>query len=117
MGVLPPDLQAGRKKSIGFQRVWRILFEANKEWLQPYAVFKLFARTPSRRLILGMAQTCVYNAFDIEKMCQPESVDYPHIAPLFLYSVSPAPATGTTKYARKHGVALKGRYSDRYQPQ
>lgn len=51
----------------------------------------------------------VYNAQDIEKMCQPESVDYPHIALYFYIQFHlHLQLVAATKYAREHGVALKG---------
>ena len=84
-------------------------FEANKEWLQPYAVFSYLRdafQTPNFR---EWPRHAVYNAQDIEKMCQPESVDYPHIALYFYIQFHlHLQLVAATKYAREHGVALKG---------
>ena len=108
MGVLPPDLQAGRKKVLASKEFGEF-FEANKEWLQPYAVFSYLRdafQTPNFR---EWPRHAVYNAQDIEKMCQPESVDYPHIALYFYIQFHlHLQLVAATKYAREHGVALKG---------
>ena len=84
-------------------------FNANKEWLQPYAVFSYLRdafQTPNFR---EWPRHSVYNAQDIEKMCRPESVDYPHIA-LYYYIQFHLhlQLIAATKYAREHGVVLKG---------
>ncbi len=84
-------------------------FNANKEWLQPYAVFSYLRdafQTPNFR---EWPRHSVYNAQDIEKMCRPESVDYPHIA-LYYYIQFHLhlQLVADTKYAREHGVVLKG---------
>lgn len=84
-------------------------FDANKEWLQPYAVFSYLRdafQTPNFR---EWPRHSVYNAQDIENMCQPDSVDYPHIA-LYYYIQFHLhlQLVAATKYAREHGVVLKG---------
>lgn len=84
-------------------------FNANKEWLQPYAVFSYLRdafQTPNFR---EWPRHSVYNAQDIEKMCRPESVDYPHIA-LYYYIQFHLhlQLVAATKYAREHGVVFKG---------
>ena len=84
-------------------------FNANKEWLQPYAVFSYLRdafQTPNFR---EWPRHSVYNAQDIEKMCRPESVDYPHIA-LYYYIQFHLhlQLVAATQYAREHGVVLKG---------
>ena len=84
-------------------------FNANKEWLQPYAVFSYLRdafQTPNFR---EWPRHSVYNAQDIEKMCRPEAVDYPHIA-LYYYIQFHLhlQLVAATKYAREHGVVLKG---------
>ena len=84
-------------------------FNANKEWLQPYAIFSYLRdafQTPNFR---EWPRHSVYNAQDIEKMCRPESVDYPHIA-LYYYIQFHLhlQLVAATKYAREHGVVLKG---------
>ena len=84
-------------------------FNANKEWLQPYAVFSYLRdafQTPNFR---EWPRHSVYHAQDIEKMCRPESVDYPHIA-LYYYIQFHLhlQLVAATKYAREHGVVLKG---------
>ena len=83
-------------------------FDANKEWLQPYAVFSYLRdafQTPNFR---EWPRHSVYNAQDIEKMCRPESVDYPHIA-LYYYIQFHLhlQLVAATKYAREHGVFFR----------
>ena len=59
-------------------------FETNKEWLQPYAVFSYLRdayKTPNFR---QWPRHSVYQAEDIEKMCQPGTAVYPHIS-LYYY--------------------------------
>ena len=59
---------------------FREFFETNKEWLQPYAVFSYLRdayKTPDFR---EWPKYGSYDAAEIEKLCQPESADYPHIA-------------------------------------
>ena len=54
-------------------------FESNKEWLQPYAVFSYLRdayKTPNFR---EWPKYNSYDAAEIEKLCQPESADYPQI--------------------------------------
>jgi len=84
-------------------------FNANKEWLQPYAVFSYLRDTFQTPNFREWPRHSVYNAQDIEKMCRPESVDYPHIA-LYYYIQFHLhlQLVAATKYAREHGVVLKG---------
>lgn len=88
---------------------FKAFFDANKEWLQPYAVFSYLRdayRTPNFR---EWPRHSVFNAEEIEKMCQPETVDYPHIALYFYIQYHlHLQLLAATKYAREHGVALKG---------
>lgn len=90
-------------------------FNANKEWLQPYAVFSYLRdiyKTPNFR---EWPRYTVYNQQEIERICQPESTDYPHIA-LYYYIQYHLhlQLQSATQYARKHGIVLKGRHSNRY---
>ncbi len=100
--------QEGEKKVLASGEFGEF-FNANKEWLQPYAVFSYLRdafQTPNFR---EWPRHSVYNAQDIEKMCRPESVDYPHIA-LYYYIQFHLhlQLVAATKYAREHGVVLKG---------
>ena len=84
-------------------------FETNKEWLQPYAVFSYLRdayKTPNFR---QWPRHSVYQAEDIEKMCQPGTADYPHIS-LYYYIQYHLhlQLLSATEYARQHGVVLKG---------
>ena len=92
-------------------------FNANKEWLQPYAVFSYLRdafQTPNFR---EWPRHSVYNAQDIEKMCRPESVDYAYRT-LLLYPVSPAPAIGSRYEIRpRTRCRTQRRYPYRHQPQ
>ncbi len=84
-------------------------FETNKEWLEPYAVFSYLRdayKTPNFR---EWPKFTEYNAQQIDKMCQPESADYPHIAIYFFiqYHLHIQLLEAST-YARQNGVVLKG---------
>lgn len=99
--------QEGEKvlASNGFKK----FFNANKEWLQPYAVFSYLRdiyKTPNFR---EWPQYTVYNQREIEKICRTESTDYPHIA-LYYYIQYHLhlQLQSATQYARKHGIVLKG---------
>lgn len=59
-------------------------FETNKEWLRPYAVFSYLRDAYRTSDFREWPRHSVYDAQEIEKMCQPETVDYPHIA-LYYY--------------------------------
>lgn len=88
---------------------FKAFFVANKEWLQPYAVFSYLRdayRTPNFR---EWPKFSVYNAQEIEKMCQPETADYPHIALYYFIQYHlHLQLLAATKYARENGVVLKG---------
>lgn len=91
-------------------------FNANKEWLQPYAVFSYLRdafQTPNFREWPGHS---VYNAQDIEKMpaviCR-----LPAYRTLLLYPVSPAPAIGSRYEIRPRTRCRTQRgYPYRHQP-
>lgn len=88
---------------------FKAFFEANKEWLQPYAVFSYLRdayKTPNFR---EWPQHTTYDAKEIEKLCQSDSADYPQIAIYFYiqYHLHLQLLEATT-YARINGVVLKG---------
>lgn len=84
-------------------------FSTNKEWLQPYAVFSYLRDTYKTPNFREWAKYSVYNQQEIEMICQPDSIDYPHIA-LYYYIQYHLhlQLQSATKYAREHGVVLKG---------
>lgn len=88
---------------------FKTFFEANKEWLQPYAAFSYLRdayKTPDFR---KWPRYSVYDAQEIEKMCQPETADYPHVALHFYIQYHlHLQLLAATRYAREHGVVLKG---------
>ena len=88
---------------------FRTFFEANREWLQPYAVFSYLRdayKTPNFR---EWSKYNVYNADEIEPLCQPTSADYPHIAIYYYIQFNlHLQLLAATEHARKHGVVLKG---------
>lgn len=108
MGVLPPIIPAGRRKTLS-SKGFKEFFDANKEWLQPYAVFSYLRdayKTPNFR---EWPKYSTYHAKEIEKMCQPETADYPHIALYFYIQYHlHLQLLAATQYAREQGVALKG---------
>ena len=77
--------------------------------MQPYAVFSYLRdayKTPNFR---EWPKYSTYHAKEIEKMCQPETADYPHIALYFYIQYHlHLQLLAATQYAREQGVALKG---------
>ena len=84
-------------------------FEANKEWLQPYAAFSYLRdkhKTPNFR---EWPEFTVYKAEEIDQICQPTTKEYEEIALYFFiqYHLHIQLLEAST-YARHHGVVLKG---------
>ena len=84
-------------------------FEANKEWLQPYAVFSYLRdayKTPDFR---QWPRYTEYRQEDIDALCKPGSADYPHIA-LYYYIQYQLhlQLLAASRYARANGIVLKG---------
>ncbi len=88
---------------------FRTFFEANREWLQPYAVFSYLRdayHTPNFR---EWPRYSIYNAQEIEALCRPDSADYPHIAIYYYIQFNlHQQLLAATTHARAHGVVLKG---------
>ncbi len=88
---------------------FREFFENNKEWLQPYAVFSYLRdlyKTPDFR---QWPRYNVYDVADIEKLCDPESTDYRHIAIYFFIQYHlHLQLKAASEYARNNGIVLKG---------
>ena len=84
-------------------------FEANKEWLEPYAVFSYLRdayKTPNFR---EWPRYTIYDQKEIDRMCQSDSADYPHIAFYFLIQYHlHLRLLQASNYSRHHGVVLKG---------
>lgn len=88
---------------------FKAFFEANKEWLQPYAVFSYLRDAFKTPDFHQWPRHSAYNVQDIEKMCQPGTPDYPHIALYYYiqYHLHLQLQAAST-YARENGVVLKG---------
>lgn len=90
-------------------KAFRDFFEANKEWLQPYAAFSYLRdvyRTPNFR---EWPKYSEYNAQEIEELCRPGTEVYPNIAIYFYIQFNlHLQLLEATTYAREHGVVLKG---------
>ena len=88
---------------------FRAFFEANKEWLQPYAVFSYLRdayRTPNFR---EWPRYSAYHQEDIDALCNPQSADYPHIAIYYYIQYQlHRQLLAATRHARANGVVLKG---------
>lgn len=88
---------------------FKTFFEANKEWLQPYAAFSYLRdafQTPNFR---EWPRHATFESQEIEKLCQPSSVNYPHIAIYFYIQFNlHLQLLAATTYAREHSVVLKG---------
>ena len=88
---------------------FKVFYENNKEWLQPYAVFSYLRDAYKTPDFSKWPSYSIFKANEIEKMCQNGSADYPHIAIYFFiqYHLHIQLLEATT-YARQHGVVLKG---------
>ena len=88
---------------------YKMFFEANKEWLEPYAVFSYLRdayKTPNFR---EWPRYTMFNAEEIDKMCQPSSADYVHLSIYFFIQYHlHIQLLEASNYAREHGVVLKG---------
>lgn len=88
---------------------FRSFYEANKEWLRPYAVFSYLRdayKTPDFR---KWPRYGTYDAKEIEVLCRPESADYPHIAIYYYIQFNlHLQLLSATEHARANGVVLKG---------
>lgn len=88
---------------------FRNFYEANKEWLQPYAVFSYLRdayKTPNFR---EWPKYATYDAKEIETLCRPDSADYPHIAIYYYIQFNlHLQLLAATEHARTNGVVLKG---------
>ena len=88
---------------------FRNFYEANKEWLQPYAVFSYLRdayKTPNFR---EWPKYATYDAKEIETLCRPDSADYPHIAIYYYIQFNlHRQLLAATEHARANGVVLKG---------
>ncbi len=88
---------------------FRFFFEANREWLLPYAAFSYLRdeyHTPNFREWPKYTQ---YNTGEIARLCAPGTPEYASIAIYFYiqYHLHLQLLAATT-YAREHGVVLKG---------
>ena len=88
---------------------FRTFFEANKEWLQPYAAFSYLRdiyHTPNFR---EWPQYSTYCVEDIARLCQPEAAEYPNIAIYYYIQYQlHCQLLAATRHARTNGVVLKG---------
>ena len=100
---------AQESKAVLASEAFRTFFEANKEWLQPYAVFSYLRdtyRTPNFR---EWPRYSDYHPKDIESLCNPQSTDYPHIAIYYYIQFQlHCQLLAATRHARANGVVLKG---------
>ena len=100
---------AQESKAVLASEAFRTFFEANKEWLQPYAVFSYLRdtyRTPNFR---EWPRYNDYHPKDIDTLCNPRSTDYPHIAIYYYIQFQlHCQLLAATRHARANGVVLKG---------
>lgn len=88
---------------------FRIFFEANKEWLQPYAAFCYLRDTYHTPNFREWPVQAIYNAKQIDELCRPGTPYYNDIAIYYYiqYNLHLQLLEATT-YASEHGVAIKG---------
>lgn len=96
------------KKVLG-SKAFAEFFEANKEWLQPYAVFSYLRDAYQTANFREWPKYSKFETNDIERMCEPSSADYPHIAIYFYIQFNlHLQLLEAARYARQNGVVLKG---------
>ena len=84
-------------------------FEANKEWLQPYAVFCYLRDAYKTANFREWPRYQTYNQEDMERLCQPGTADYPHIAIYYYIQFNlHLQLLDASRHARANGVVLKG---------
>lgn len=88
---------------------FKLFFQENKEWLEPYAVFSYLRdlyQTPNFR---EWPKLNTFNVDEVQKMCLPTAKHYKKIALYFYLQYQlHLQLLEATVYARKHGVVLKG---------
>ena len=84
-------------------------FESNREWLQPYAAFSYLRDVYKTPNFNEWPEHSVYDAAEIETLCQPTSTIYPDIAIYYYIQFNlHLQLLDATEHARKQGVVLKG---------
>lgn len=88
---------------------YRQFYEANKEWLMPYAAFSYLRDINQIANFREWPQYNSYNKDEVKKLSSPEQEHYPQIAIYYYaqYNLHLQLLAATT-YARNHGVVLKG---------
>ena len=88
---------------------FKTFFENNKEWLRPYATFSYLRDAYKTPNFHEWPKYSTYNANEIEALCQPGTVDYPHIAIYYYIQFNlHMQLLAATQHARANGVVLKG---------
>jgi len=88
---------------------FRTFFDANKEWLQPYAVFSYLRDVYKTSDFHVWPRYTTYNLQDIEKMSETGKPDYDGIAIYYYIQFNlHLQLLEATTYARENGVVLKG---------
>ncbi|MDR0893618.1 MAG: 4-alpha-glucanotransferase [Mediterranea sp.] len=88
---------------------FRDFFEANREWLRPYAAFCYLRDAYGTPDFRQWPAYSTYRPEEIEALCTPGNEGYPHIAlAYFIQYHLHLQLQAVRQYARQHGVALKG---------
>ena len=84
-------------------------YEANQEWLKPYAAFSFLRDTYHTANFNDWPAYSTYRAEEIDQLCQPGTEQYPKIAIYYYIQFNlHLQLLAATSYARAHGVVLKG---------
>lgn len=88
---------------------FRQFYEANREWLQPYAVFSYLRDTYKTPNFREWPKYNTYDPAEADKLCRPDSADYPHIAIYYYIQYNlHRQLLAASEHARAHGIVLKG---------
>lgn len=88
---------------------FRIFFEANKEWLMPYAAFSYLRDLNGTANFREWPQHSVYSQEEIAEFTAPDKCQYNEIAIYYYIQFNlHLQLLDATTYARQHGVVIKG---------
>ncbi len=88
---------------------FKCFFEANREWLLPYAAFSYLRDTYGTPNFREWPRYQVYKTDEIEALCDPASEVYASIAIYYYIQFNlHKQLLAATEHARAHGVVLKG---------
>lgn len=97
------------KETFFKEKEYKVFFEANKDWLVPYAVFDYLRDKFKSADFRTWDDFSVYNKNKIEQMSRPQAEEWDDIAiHYFIQFHLDKQLSEVAKYARENGIVLKG---------